>query len=98
MLPKFKKGDKVRFTNRVTKYITNDLARKRTRTITAVSYNHEARANYYRLNERGTSELGWFRSYELEAVAEKQMHTRGKPPLILLAPQNKRGAFCGIDG
>jgi len=91
MLPKFMKGDKVRFTKRATKYIVNDLARKRTRSITAVSYNHEARANFYRLNEQGVAELGWFRSYELEMVTEKQRHTRGKPPLILLAPQNKRG-------
>lgn len=92
MLPKFKKGDKVRFTRRATKYITDDLARKRTRTITAVSYDYEARASFYRLNGQGKSELGWFRSYELKAVSEKQRHTRGKPPLILLAPQDKRGA------
>ena len=91
MLPKFKKGDKVRFTKRATKYITSELARKRTRTITAVSYNDEDQCSYYKLNGQGKAELGWFRSYELVAVTEKQSHTRGKPRKILLAPQDKQG-------
>jgi len=79
MLPKFKKGDKVRFTKRAQLYIKEGIARSRTRTITDITYDPIDRANYYRLNERGKSELGWFRSYQLEAVSDKQRHTLGRP-------------------
>lgn len=80
MKAKFQIGDKVRFTNRVCKYIARDL-RHRTRTIVDKHYDPIDQCIYYRLGIRGdhSCEQGFgFRSYMLYQAAEKE-HILGRP-------------------
>ncbi|MBA7677620.1 hypothetical protein ES703_85880 [subsurface metagenome] len=75
---KFRPGDKVRFSNRATKYSTEGL-RKRTRTIVDVFYDPEDHCCFYELGGRGNGTLGYFfRSFML-LPANGNQHTIGRP-------------------
>jgi len=75
---KFRPRDKVRFSNRGTKYITADL-RKRTRTIVDMFYDPVNHCCFYELGARGNGTLGYFfRSYML-LHANGNQHTVGRP-------------------
>ncbi|MBA7676528.1 hypothetical protein ES703_84770 [subsurface metagenome] len=74
---KFQPRDKVRFSNRATKYITADL-RKRTRTIVDVFYDPEDHCCFYELGGRGKGTLGYFRSFML-IHADGNQHNIGRP-------------------
>lgn len=75
---KFQPRDKVRFSNRGTKYITADL-RKRTRTIVDMFYDPVNQCCFYELGARGNGTLGYFfRSFMLLSANGNQ-HTIGRP-------------------
>ena len=75
---KFQPRDKVRFSNRATKYITADL-RKRTRTIIDMFYDPVNHCCFYELGARGNGTLGYFfRSFMLLPANGKQ-HIIGRP-------------------
>jgi len=75
---KFQPGDKVRFSNRATKYKTTDL-RGRTRTILDAFYDPEDHCCFYELSGRGKERtLGYFRSFML-IHADGNQHTIGRP-------------------
>jgi len=75
---KFQPGDKVRFSNRATKYKTENL-RKRTRTVVDVFYDPEDHCCCYELGGRGRERtLGYFRSFML-IHADGNQHIIGRP-------------------
>jgi len=75
---KFQRGDRVRFSKRVSRYMIADL-RKRTRTIVDVFYDSESGCCFYEVGSRGRGRtLGCFRSYCLEH-ADGNQHRIGRP-------------------
>ena len=75
---KFQLGDKVRFSNRGTRYIMDGL-RKRTRTIIGMFYDDRAHCCFYELAARGNGTLGYFfRSFMLIHV-DGNRHSIGRP-------------------
>ena len=75
---KFQPGDKVRFSNRATKYAMADL-RKRTRTIVDMFYDPVDHCCLYELGARGNGTLGYFfRSFML-LPANGNQYTIGRP-------------------
>ncbi len=94
---RFRVGDRVRFSNLATKYITADL-RKRTRTVVDMFYDPVNHCCFYELGARGNGTLGYFfRSYML-LPANGNLHTVGRPrqkrrynrrTKVLFKPQNQ---------
>lgn len=75
---KFQPREKVRFSNRATRYITADL-RKRTRTIRDMFYDPVKKCCFYELWGQGKGALGYFfRSFML-IHADGNKHTVGRP-------------------
>ena len=91
--PKFKVGDRVRFTSRAPKYIMNQT-RKRTRTIGRTYRSAKRKCCYYQLCSKGkTVDVYPFRSYMLmEANTGKKHSYNGRKSRyrFLLATQEGR--------